>query len=122
MSIWSSPAKGSERCRIRSPSLSGKHHVSDDVDSAVSKYPFAEDVFEAAKWRIARDSECGTPVTHTDAHPPRRVVHIRPLRQAVSPGLLVRYYRLSDVAVIDWVRFYPFDDKAAVLPDAFGVA
>ena len=98
-----------------------EHRVSDDVDSAVAKYPFAEEVFEAAKWRIARDPECGTPVSRTDAHPPRRVIHIRPLHKALSPGLLVRYY-LSDVVVIDWVHFYPFDDNAAVLPDAFGVA
>ena len=55
------------------------------------------------------------------AHPPRRVVHIRPLRKAASPGILVRYYRLSDIVVIDWVRFYPYDARTAVLPDAFGV-
>lgn len=96
-------------------------HVSDAVDSAVSKYPFAEDAFDSAKWRIARDPECGTPVSQTDTHPLRRVVHIRPLLNAASPGILVRYYRLSDVMVIDWVHFYPFDAATAVLPDAFDV-
>ena len=84
-----------------------EHHVKDDVDSAVAKWPFAEDAFEAAKWRIARDPECGTPVSQTDAHP---------------PGILVRYYQLPTVVVIDWVRFYPFDDGAAVLPGAYQVA
>ena len=98
-----------------------EHHVSDNVDAAVSKYPFAEDAFEAAKWRIARDPECGTPVSQTDAHPPHRVVHIRPLHKADSPGILVRYHRLSDVVVIDWVHFYPYDARTAILPDAFGV-
>ena len=99
-----------------------EHHVKDDVDSAVAKWPFAEDAFEAAKWRIARDPECGTPVSQTDAQPPRRVVHIPPVRQAASPGILVRYYQLPTVVVIDWVRFYPFDDGAAVLPGAYQVA
>ena len=96
-------------------------NVTEAVDSAVAKYPFAEDVFEAAKWRIARDPECGKPVSETDSQPPRRVVHIRPVHQAASPGLLVRYYRLPDVMVIDWVHFYPFDSGAAVSPDAYRV-
>ena len=98
-----------------------EHHVTEDVNSAVAEYPFAEDVFDAAKWRIARDPECGALVSGTDAHPPRRVVHILPVHQTSSPGLLVRYYRLPTMAVIDWVHFYPFDDGTAVLPDAYRV-
>ena len=65
-----------------------EHHVKDDVDSAVAKWPFAEDAFEAAKWRIARDPECGTPVSQTDAHPPRRVVHIPLYVRQLLPGFL----------------------------------
>lgn len=50
MRIWSSLAKGSEAVSDSLPiTIREEHHVSDDVDSAVSKYPFAEDVFEAAK-------------------------------------------------------------------------
>lgn len=101
------------------PSIREEHHVTADVDSAVSVYPFAEDIFEAAKWRITRDPECGTPVSHTETHPIRRVVHIRPLRKAGSPGLLVRYYLLTDIVVVDWVHFYPFDGETAVQPDAY---
>ena len=93
-----------------------EHHVTEDVNSAVAEYPFAEDVFDAAKWRIARDPECGTLVSGTDAHPPRRVVHILPVHQTSSPGLLVRYYRLPTMAVIDWVHFYPFDDGNCCSP------
>ena len=99
-----------------------EHHVTEDVNFAVAQYPFAEDAFEAAKWRIARDPECGILVSGIDAHPPRRVVHFPPVRQTSSPGLLVRYYPLPTMVVIDWVHFYPFDDGAAVLPDAYRVA
>ena len=95
-----------------------EHRVMDAVDLAVTMYPFADEVFEAAKWRISRDPKCGQPVSQTNSHPPRRVVHIPPVRQAGSPGLLVRYY-LSDIVVIDWVHFYPFDKGAAVSPDAY---
>ena len=84
-----------------------EHHVTEDVNSAVAEYPFAEDVFDAAKWRIARDPECGALVSGTDAHPPRRVVHILPVHQTSSPGLLVRYYRLPTIAVIRLGAFLP---------------
>lgn len=98
-----------------------EHHVESDVDSAVAKWTFAEDVFEAAKWRIARDPDCGTPVSQTNAHPPRRVVYMRPIKQAGSPGLLVRYYQLETIVVIEWVHFFPPDDEPSDIPDAYHV-
>ena len=98
-----------------------EHHVTEDVATANAQYPFAEDAFEAAKWHIAKDPECGVPVSGVDAYPQRWVVHFPPVRLANSPGLLVRYYRLKTMVVIDWVHFYPFDDGVAVHPDAYNV-
>lgn len=92
--------------------------VSEAVDQAVAEHPLAEDMFESAKWRIAREPDCGTPVT--DVPQSRFVVHILPNRDAETPGLLVRYYRESvDLVVVDWVRFYPYDDRLAVRPGAY---
>lgn len=103
-------------------SIREEHHVTEEVDAAVAKYPFAEDAFWSATWRIAREPECGKPVTGTNAYPSRRVVHIQPLQEtSSSPGILIRYYRLPNLIVIDWVHFYPFNSETAVRPDAYSL-
>ena len=100
-------------CTVREELL-----VSREVDRAISMHPLVENIFEAAKWRIAREPNCGTPME--DVGEDRRVLNLPPNRVAKTPGLLVRYFQESqDIVVIDWVRFYPYDDSIAVYPSAY---
>ena len=92
--------------------------VTREVERAASTHPLAADVFEAAKWRIAREPECGTPLGGIDD--PHLVLYLLPNKLAESPGLLVRYFRESrDVLVVDWVRFEPYAAAGAVNPVAY---
>ena len=94
-------------------------NVSREVDRATSiMHPLAMDVFEAAKWRIAREPDCGTPMHDIDES--RLVLNLLPNRLAETPGLLVRYFRESrDVVVVDWVHFYRYEESSAVNPAAY---
>jgi len=98
--------------------------VSDIVDAAVAQYPWADEVFQAAVWLIAKDRESGEPIPGTT--PLRRLMYLRPNRLAKSPGVLVRYWvedvtagAAEDRIVVDWVKFYDYDDDDAVTPAAY---
>ena len=92
--------------------------VSEVVDRAVADHPLAEDMFESAKWRIAREPDCGTPVT--DVSQPRLLVHILPNLDGHTPGMLVRYHVADAHTIdIDWVHFYPYDEAIAIRPGAY---
>src|SRR5438132_9866659 len=85
--------------------------VSLAVEEAVKRYPFAEDVFFGAKWRVVRDFECGELIPGSN----RRVVFVLPNKIAKSPGLLVRYYEGKDahgypLIVVDWVQYVDYDE------------
>jgi len=76
----------------------------------VAKYPFAEDVYEAVKFRIAREPGVGTVMPGTT--PRRQLVWVMSNPIAKSPGLLVRYYQKKEKTceiTIDWIKFFPFD-------------
>jgi hypothetical protein len=84
--------------------------VSSIVDEAVSKYPFAQEVFDAAKWRIARDKNIGVPLP--DISPHHFLVFITSMQIARSPSLLVRFSRKRESScdiTIDWAKFLPYD-------------
>ena len=91
--------------------------VQEIVDAAVKNLPFAEDIFDAAKWRIARDWQCGELIEGSPKG--HRVVNFLPNKIAESPGLIVRFYYRDTEAIIDYVEFYPFDPRIAALPEAY---
>lgn len=90
--------------------------VGEEVVNATRKYPRAEDVFDAAIWRISRDPRCGSVVGH--GSPERRLVYFPPIKTVRSPGLLVRYYLEDNEGrvVIDWIKFFDYSEKDAVSP------
>ena len=92
--------------------------VSDAVDAAVAEYPFAEDVFDAAIWLLARNPDAGDVIDGTN--PVQNLICIPSNRLAKSPTLLVRYFRKDeDSLMITWIKFLPFDESNAVTPDAY---
>ena len=91
--------------------------VSETVDEAASKYKFADDVFQAAIWRIAREPGCGDILE--GLNPERRILYLPPVTKAQSPGLIVRYYYDEERVMIDWVKFYPYKESDAVMPRAY---
>ena len=94
--------------------------VREAVEQAMAWNRFADDMMAAAIWRIAREPTCGTPLSVPSTEPPRRrLLHIPPNATVQSPGMLVRYYVLEHTAVVDWIRFLPFNAAQAVNPDAF---
>jgi len=94
--------------------------VRDAVEQAMTWNRFADDMMEAAKWRIAREPKCGRPLEpRTDQL--RRLLLMQSNVTIESPRLLVRYYVIEHMAVIDWIRFLPFQPDQAVSPDAFTV-
>lgn len=92
--------------------------VTEAVEQAMTWTPFADDMMEAAKWRIAREPECGTLLgEHGDGL--RRLMHMPSNATAKSPAMLVRYYVVEHMAVVDWIKFIPFNPNEAVSPDAY---
>lgn len=96
--------------------------VREAVDAAVAKYPWADEVFEAAKFVISTNRFTGDEMPGTN--PVRRLVYLRPNRLAKSPAILVRYYICEEperdgYPVVDWVKFYDYDDEEAVTPAAY---
>jgi len=92
------------------------------VVDAVKRFPFAEDVFYAAMWRIARDFNCGEVVEDTD--PVRRLLFLRPNKVAKSPGLLVKYYEGVDqenypIILLEWAHYFDYDEAQAATPRAY---
>lgn len=94
--------------------------VREAVDQAMAWNPFANDMMEAAIWRIAKEPTCGT-LLEPSTTPPRLLLHIPPNATAKTPALLVRYYVIGPEVVVDWVKFLPFDPGQAVSPKAFTV-
>jgi len=107
-------AESFQACTIRE-----ELNVSRCVDRATSTmHPLAMDVFEAAKWRIAREPDCGTPMGELDE--PRLLLNLLPNKLAETPGLLVRYFSESrDIIVIDWVHFYRYEEASAINPGSY---
>lgn len=91
--------------------------VTEAVSDAVTKYPAAEDIFRSAVWVIARSPRSGTVLG--GSNPERRLLKLLPNSIAKTPGLKVRYYLESHLAVVDWVKFSPYDDSQAVAPAAY---
>ena len=92
--------------------------VVDEVERAVSEFPSANDIFDAAKWRIARDPNSGKPIPGTN--PEKKVITLPSFRIVKSPKLVVRYFFENEYEIcIDWVKFYPYDDSEAVSPPAY---
>ena len=92
--------------------------VTETVERATKEHPLAENIFDSAIWRIAREPDCGTPMAGIDES--RRVLKLLPNRLGKTPGLLLRYRRVSqDLVSIEWVRYYPYDDTIAVVPAAY---
>jgi hypothetical protein len=91
--------------------------VSEAVDAANAEYRFAEDIFEAAKWRLAHDRGAGTPLN--GFNPPQRLICIPSNQIAKSPTLLVRFTASDTDVTITWVKFLPYDESSAVTPDAY---
>jgi hypothetical protein len=92
------------------------------VEEAVARFPFAEEVFFAAKWRVARDFECGHLIA--GSNPGKRLLYLPPNKIARSPGLLVRYFQGKDdfgypAIVVDWVQYLEYDEAKALAPRAF---
>lgn len=94
-----------------------EEEVSLALDEACKKYSHANDMFEAAKWRIARQPECGTIIE--DEEPYRRLLKLPPIKKSENPTLLIRYYVGKHEVTIDWIRFSPYDKQQAVSPPAF---
>lgn len=99
-----------------------ENSVRDAVKQAMAENPFADDMMAAAVWRISKEPTCGRPMpTKTSTIPQRRLLRFRSTTTGELPEMLVRYYILENVAVVDWVRFLPFNPDQAVNPDAFTV-
>ena len=92
--------------------------VSDAVEQAMTWNAFARDMMEAAIWRISREPTCGTPLPPLGTEL-RRLLHMPPNAIVKSPAMLVRYYVVEHTAVIDWIKFIPFNPSQAVNPDAY---
>lgn len=87
------------------------------VDAAIKELSFAEEIFDAAKWRIARDWDLGEPIPGSSKG--HRIVNFLPAKISESSGLLVRFYFEDVRAIIDFVEFYPYDPRQAALPAAY---
>jgi hypothetical protein len=105
------------------PSLRETDTVTQAIEAAVAIYPFAEDVYNSATWRIVHEPSSGDDLTGYSR--PYRLLYVMPNRYAGSPGLLVRYYeeRRGDNdhwIHIDWVKYFEPDGNAgAETPKAF---
>ena len=87
------------------------------VDEATTNlHGAAEDIWEAAKWEMARH-ECGEKMP--DTNPQRFLDYLAPNKVAKSPGLAFRYYYTKTEIVVDWVKFYDYNDAEAVAPAAY---
>lgn len=89
------------------------------IGEALKRHPAAEDIFMAAVWRICQE-HCGAEISGT--HPLRYVVELPPIREARSPGVLVRFYYEDDgnhQFIVDWVKFSDYNEKDAVSPPAY---
>jgi len=91
--------------------------VSEILEESIQIYPHAGDMFQAALWRIAREPDCGALIE--DKPPFRRLIKLVSVKQSKNPVLLIRYHFDDKEAVVDWVKFLPYDDKQAVNPPAY---
>lgn len=93
--------------------------VTETLQTEIAANPRVDEVFEALKWRLARDPECGTLAEHPSGE--YRLVFLPSVRPAKSPSLLARYQHdaMAQTVTIDWIKVYPYDDATAVSPDAF---
>lgn len=98
-------------------SVEETEEVSAAVKHACDAYKHAQAMFDAAVWRIAREPHAGTLIEEEE--PYRRVMKFLPNKQSKNPILIVRYYYDKDSAVIDWVKYYPYDKDQAINPPSF---
>lgn len=93
--------------------------VTETLEAAIAEFAMAEDIYEAAKDFVSRKPDVGEAVPNTD--PVRRVVFLPPVRLGQRPGLLVRFRVEPNLVVVEWIRFYPYDEATAVMPDAYTI-
>ncbi len=101
-------------------------YVSEDaviavIGNALKRYPAAEDIFDAAIWRICQE-HCGAAINGTN--PLRYVIELPPIREARSPGVLVRFYYEDDGNhnfVVDWIKFSDYNEAEAISPPAYTI-
>ena len=98
-------------------SIVEEHYVAEAVDEAVSLYRFAEDVYDAGIWRIARQPKSG--VQLKGLSPETWLIYIRPNRLAKSPGMAMRYTYDDDNVYVNWVKFYEYTEEEAAEPQAY---
>jgi hypothetical protein len=91
--------------------------ASEEIDIAIKQYPHAHDMIEAAKWRIARQPDCGIEIGNEE--PFHRILKLPPLKNSQNPTLIVRFYVNEHEAIIDWAKFYPYEESQAISPAAF---
>lgn len=97
-------------------SIQATLHVIREVERAMRLYPLAEDAFKAAKWRIAREPNCGMPVEEVNG---RRAIYLHSNRVAKTPSVLVEYSQQGNNLVINGIRYFPYDSSQAVCPTAY---
>ncbi len=78
-----------------------------------------EEVFDALKFRISVQPDCGDLVQHEGLE--YRLVVTAPLKLAKNKIVLARYrtYVEGESLLIDWVKIYPYDEALAYTPPAF---
>jgi len=93
--------------------------VSDCIAESVKDHPRIEEVFEALKWRVARDPDCGTMVEHEGTS--FRLVLFAPIEAAKNSQVLAKYTVDDDIGevVIHKVFVMAYDQAIAYSPKAF---
>ena len=93
--------------------------VSDRIADSIREHPRIEDVFEALKWRVARDPECGDLVEHEGTS--YRLVVFAPVEAAKNSQAMAKYTvddNLGEI-VIHEVFILPYDESVSYSPKAF---
>ena len=96
--------------------------VTDKIADSVRDHPRIEDVFEALKWRVARDPECGTIVEHEGTT--YRLIFFAPVKAAKNSQALAKYTvddSIGEVVIHD-VFMLSYDDAIAYSPRAFDLS
>jgi hypothetical protein len=83
--------------------------------------PRVDDVFEALKWRLAREPNVGTGVQHNGID--YKLVFFNPVKGAKNPYVLAKYLvdEEKEEILIEWVKVYPYDAKIAHSNPAFDI-
>lgn len=95
--------------------------VTETLLAEVQKDQRVDDVFEALKWRIAREPTVGVLVQETGID--YRLVYFRPSKGAKNPYVLARYLvdETAETITIDFIKVYPYDEAIAYTNPAFDI-